>query len=315
MASDGKPRSGGSDKRSSKPPYGRGGTGSSSGSGSSGGKPRSSGGSGPRGSGPRPAHATGSRSSSGRAKQYGERGERPDRPERKVAVDAPEIPEEIEYGQLDKQVRSRLRTLSKENAEDVGRHLIMAGLLIDTDPELAYKHAQVAAARGGRVDVVREAAALTAYATGRYADALRELRTVRRLNGSSEHLALMADCERGLGRPERAIALSQDPAASSLDPVSAVELAIVVAGARVDMGDPEAALVILSRLKARDGDQEARIAEAKAGVLRALGREDEAVAIEATVPAPLAEVDDEDVIVYDTFEDAPEAATENEEGR
>lgn len=309
MASEGKPRSGGSDKRSSKPAYGRGGTGSSSGSGGSGGKPRNS-----SGSGSRPPHATGSRSSTGRAKQYGERGERPDRPERKVAIDAPEIPEEIEYGQLDKQVRSRLRTLSKENAEDVGRHLIMAGLLIDSDPELAYKHAQVAAARGGRVDVVREAAALTAYATGRYADALRELRTVRRLNGSSEHLALMADCERGLGRPERAIALSQDPAASSLDPVSAVELAIVVAGARVDMGDPEAALVILSRLNPRDGDQEARIAEAKAGVLRALGRDDEAAALEATVPAPVAAAEDEDVIVYDTFEDPPEVPIENEQG-
>ena len=46
--------------------------------------------------------------------------------------------------------------------------------------------------------------------TGRYAEALRELRTVRRLSGSSEHLPIMADCERGLGRPERALALARE---------------------------------------------------------------------------------------------------------
>jgi hypothetical protein len=196
-----------------------------------------------------------------------------------------------------------LRTLSKENAEDVGRHLIMAGNLIDTDPELAYRHAMVAAARGGRVDVVREAAAVTAYATGRYAEALREFRTVRRLSGSSEHLALMADCERGLGRPERAIALAQEPGAQTLDAAGKIELAIVVAGARSDMGDKEAALVSLKRLNTADSELRARIDEATAGILRELGRTAEADALEPAA-APADVEDDEDVIVYDTFEDA-----------
>src|SRR5699024_1724704 len=100
-------------------------------------------------------------------------------------VDAPEIPEDIVFSMLDRDARGRLRTLSKENAEIVGLHLIMAGRLIDVDPELAYKHAQEALRRGGRVDIVREAAGLTAYYTDRYAEALREFRTVRRLNGSS----------------------------------------------------------------------------------------------------------------------------------
>ena len=52
----------------------------------------------------------------------------------------------------------------------------MAGQLIDLDPEAAYQHAQAAVSRAGRVDVVREAAALTAYASGRYEEALREVR-------------------------------------------------------------------------------------------------------------------------------------------
>jgi hypothetical protein len=176
--------------------------------------------------------------------------------------------------------------------------------LLDSDPELAYLHAAVAASRGGRVDVVREAAAVTAYATGRYAEALREFRTVRRLNGSSEHLPLMADCERGLGRPERAIALSQDPGASTLTPAGKIELAIVVAGARSDMGEKEAALVSLKRLSTGDPELQARIAGATAAVLRELGRDAEADAIE---PAPIeVEEPEEDVVVYDTFEDEVE---------
>ncbi|MFP5360157.1 MAG: hypothetical protein ACLGHM_06655, partial [Actinomycetes bacterium] len=38
---------------------------------------------------------------------------------RSQSIEVPEIPEEITYSQLDKAVRARLRTLSKDNAEDV----------------------------------------------------------------------------------------------------------------------------------------------------------------------------------------------------
>ncbi len=44
----------------------------------------------------------------------------------------------------------------------------MANSWIDLIPRLLYQHAQAAVARAGRADVVREAAALTAYASGRY---------------------------------------------------------------------------------------------------------------------------------------------------
>ncbi len=55
-----------------------------------------------------------------------------------------------------------------------------------------------------RVDVVREAAALTAYASGRY-EALREVRAIRRMRGDSSLLTVEADAERGLGHPEKAV--------------------------------------------------------------------------------------------------------------
>ncbi len=212
-------------------------------------------------------------------------------------------------GDLDPGARGRLRTLSRENAEGVARHLVMAGRLIDEDPELAYEHAQAAVRRAGRVDVVREAAGLTAYRTGRYAEALRELRTVRRLNGSSEHLAVMADCERGLGRPERALALSQEAGAAELSAEGAVELALVVAGARLDLDQPDAALAVLRTpaVLAAEGELAERSARVRADVLEALGRPEEAAALRATLPED--DLDEGGVLVLDLEEDDDEVGS------
>lgn len=189
---------------------------------------------------------------------------------------APEVDPDVTFSDLDRDVRGRLRGLSKLNAEQVGLHLVMAGRLLDSDPELAYEHAAAAVRRAGRIDVVREAAGITAYRTGRYAEALRELRTVRRLNGSSEHLPLMADCERGLGRPDRALALAATPEVESLDAEGRIELAIVVSGARLDLNEPDAALATLNGLTSKDRVTAARIAQARSSALEALGRDDEA---------------------------------------
>jgi hypothetical protein len=215
------------------------------------------------------------------------------------------------FSDLDREVRARLRTLSKENAENVGLHLVMAGRLLDTDPELAYEHAQAAVQRAGRVDVVREAAGLAAYRTGRFAEALRELRTVRRLNGSSEHLAVMADCERGLGRPERALALADSPEAAELPADVQIELAMVVSGARLDLGEPEAAVAVLASpaVRAATGPVAARVAQARATALVAAGRPEAAAAeLAAFSPDQLAQAagdvaDDEDDIVAFDLED------------
>ncbi len=216
-------------------------------------------------------------------------------------VQAPILPEDVVASDLDRVARGRLRTLSKDNADGVARHLVMAGRLIDEDPELAYAHAQAAVRRAGRVDVVREAAGLTAYRTGRFAESLRELRTVRRLNGSSEHLAVMADCERGLGRPERALALAQEDGAGELSPAGAVELALVVAGARLDLAQPEAALAVLQVpvVLEAGGELAHRVAQVRADVLDVLGRTDEATALREAFP----EDDDEEIVVVDLSED------------
>lgn len=225
------------------------------------------------------------------------------------ADSAPAVDEDVSPADLDRVARGRLRTLSKDNAEGVAKHLVMAGRLLDSDPERAYEHAQAAVRRAGRVDVVREAAGLAAYRTGRYAEALRELRTARRLNGSDDHIPVMADCERGLGRPERALALGQEHHGTLAPPVQ-VELAIVVSGARCDLQEPDAALSVLSAVKPTSQDQGWRIDEARAQALAALGRHSEAEEILANLPPEYTTVDADHVEVVDLTELAPEGEVE-----
>lgn len=208
------------------------------------------------------------------------RAERPDdgRPRKQIPF-APEPPEDVTADLLDRETRAELRTLPPTLADDVARHLVMAGRLLDEDPDTAYQHAAKAQALASRVAVAREALGLAAYATGRWAQALSELRAARRMSGSDGNLPVMADCERGLGRPERALALAGSPEAARLDPAAKAEMRIVAAGARLDLGQPDAAVLTLQvpDLKARPPQPwTARLRYAYAEALLAAGREDEA---------------------------------------
>ena len=159
--------------------------------------------------------------------------------------DDPEIPEGVVARDLPGEARVELKTLSKDNAEWVAQHLVMVSRLIESDPELAHRHALSAARRAGRIGVVRETLAITAYATGDFALALRELRTYRRISGSNDQLPLMVDSERGVGRPDRALELGRSVEKASLPADVQVSLAIAMSGARLDLEQPEAALAEL----------------------------------------------------------------------
>jgi tetratricopeptide (TPR) repeat protein len=175
----------------------------------------------------------------------GVRNVRPPETRREPRVVGPPIPDDITGQELAPEVRKELSSLSKERAEFVARHLVMAGQLLDEEPETAYQHAVAARARGARLGVAREANAIAAYRTGRYDEALAEFRALRRITGSNEYWPAMADCERGLGRPQRAIEMGGAPEAATLDAAGRAELRLVVAGARRDLGQYEAALVTL----------------------------------------------------------------------
>lgn len=213
-----------------------------------------------------------------RREELGKRVYDPRREERRQAARVP-LPDDVAPRMLDGEVRAELRPLSKDTAELVARHLVMTGRLLDDEPERALSHARAARALVGRVGSVREACGLAAYRAGEWTEALAELRAARRITGSASHLAVLADCERALGRPERALAMRDDPAVASLEQLERVELVIVLAGARRDLGQVDAAVLQLqepARRTKRSRPWAARLWYAYADALLAAGRPEDA---------------------------------------
>ncbi|MGI9125644.1 MAG: tetratricopeptide repeat protein [Mycobacterium sp.] len=192
----------------------------------------------------------------------------------------PAIPASVEAKQLAPDIRAELFTLDKATADTVARHLVAAGELIDEDPQAALAHAQAARTRSGRIAAIREAVGVAAYHCGDWAQALAEFRAARRMGSKSQLLPLIADCERGVGRPERAVELARSAEAAALTGDDADELRIVAAGARADMGQLEQALAVLSSPApdpSRTGSTAARLFYAYAETLLALDRTAEAL--------------------------------------
>ena len=202
----------------------------------------------------------------------------PRREERRKATRVA-LPEDVDAQMLHGDARRELRSLSKETADLVARHLVVTGQLLDDDPEQGLAHARAARALAGRIGVVREAVGLAAYAAGQWSEALSELRAARRITGRPEHLAVLADCERALGRPERALGYADDPDVPGLPQDERVELVIVLAGARADLGQRDAAVLILQEPAKRTAASRpwaVRLWYAYADALLGAGREAEA---------------------------------------
>lgn len=193
---------------------------------------------------------------------------------------APRLSADTEAKQLAPEVRRELVTLDKATADYVARHLVAAGSLLDEDPETALAHARAARNRASRIAAVREAVGIVAYHCGDWAQALAELRAARRMGSKSPLLPIIADCERGVGRPERAIELARSAEAAALTGDDADEMRIVAAGARSDLGQFQQALSILSTPQldpTSTGQTAARLFYAYAETLLALKRGDEAL--------------------------------------
>src|SRR5699024_7167559 len=188
----------------------------------------------------------------------------------------PRIPEGVDPKDLDPQVRQELRSLSRDNADMVAKHLIMAATLLDENTEKALEHARAAKDRAGRVAVARETNGIAAYHAGEWKEAISELRAARRMQGGPGLIAVLADAERALGRPEKALGgagqrMRVGPSLTGgvadaerargrtekalggageyrpeeLDPDTCVELAMVVAVAYQDLDRHEEAIVAL----------------------------------------------------------------------
>ena len=198
-----------------------------------------------------------------------------------AVYDGPDLPVEVTGAELDHSVAAQLKGLPEKLANRVARHLVVAGNLIDSDPELAYQHALAARARASRIAVVREATGETAYASGHYAEALAELRAAKRMNGATAYLPIMADCHRALGKPQEALKLAKSPGVANFGPEAKAEMTIVEAGARRDLGQLDAALRTLELAPLMSKSRSpwvVRLRYAYADTLAAAGREQDALA-------------------------------------
>ena len=187
------------------------------------------------------------------------------------------IPDSITADQLDPEALAELRTLPGDLASVVARLLVATS--VTDDPQRAYQYAKKARSLAARVGVVRETAAIAAYQAGDWTTALAELRAARRLTGRDSYLPLMADCERALGRLDRALDIVTGPDARSADHHTKLELRIVESGIRLDQGLPDAAVVALQGpelTSERIRPEYARLYYAYAEALLQAGREDEA---------------------------------------
>ena len=157
---------------------------------------------------------------------------------------------------------------------------------------------------------MREAVGEAAYAAGEYAEALAELRAAKRMNGVQDYVAIMADCERALGRPDRALALVRNAPKEKLVARAAggadhrggrcparprrarrraahpgdlallsksrepwvARLRYAYADALLDAGRPQDALTWFHRTEAVDGDQNTDAAERAAALEKSLER-------------------------------------------
>jgi hypothetical protein len=102
-----------------------------------------------------------------------------------------------------------LRALSPEKAEVVGKELVMVIRFLDeaSNESLAsaFRYAKSAAARAGRVGVVREFEGKVALKQGKYQEAKTALRAAHRILGEDSILIDIAAAELGLERPTKAL--------------------------------------------------------------------------------------------------------------
>ncbi|OZG50075.1 hypothetical protein [Bombiscardovia coagulans] len=233
----------------------------------------------------------------------------------------PKMPKGLEWSMLSKDDKERLRGLSKEHAENIGLHILAAYALEETEPDRALAHAQWVARQASRVDIARETLALIAYRQGEYKLALREFRTAFRMNGYLDYLPFIADCERGLGHPKKAIEEATSEEGRALRGESKAEMFLVYAGALADLGLLDQAVETVRQLanaKGLSGDYRMRAIQAEQNFLDQAGRNDESHSLDSVLDKLEAEYADEDdensdveIIIDNDLEHATYSMLEN----
>ena len=92
-----------------------------------------------------------------------------------------------------------------------------------------------------RATAIRELLGLSAYRAGLWQEALRELRTFRRLAGDTTHMAVEMDALRALGKPDEVHKTWHELQRLGSSPAGIKEARVVYGAFLLDQGDPRAA--------------------------------------------------------------------------
>jgi tetratricopeptide (TPR) repeat protein len=226
------------------------------------------------------------------------------------------MPAGMEWSMLSKDEKIRLRSLSKEHAENIGLHMLAAYSLEESEPEQALEHAQWVARQASRIDIARETLAFISYRAGDYKTALKEFRTARRMNGQIDYLPFIADCERGLGHPQKAIDIALSDDAKDLEGDSKAEMLLVFAGAYSDLGQIDQAIKIvdmLSKSKGVSGGYRMRAVQAEQNFLDQAGRHEDSLTLDSELDrleeayADADEEDEEEPVIDNDLEEVPDS--------
>jgi len=147
------------------------------------------------------------------------------------------------------EVLDELRQTVRPNSfDDTARALAKAVVaLADDDGEAAVGAARVAKRAAPRSAAAREVLGMALYRVGEFRAARTELAAAQRISGGVDLTAVLADIERALGRPERAIELFETLDRGRMEPDTAAELLLVAASAYGDLGQPAAGVALIRR--------------------------------------------------------------------
>jgi tetratricopeptide (TPR) repeat protein len=142
------------------------------------------------------------------------------------------------------------QTAKPGRAEEAAKHVERAmDLLEDGQPERAADEADRAKAIAPRSPSVREILGLAWYAAEQWRRALSEMQAYRRMSGRLDENHVIADCQRALGHPERAVQEAEEALDGAVSDEVRAECAVVGASALADLGRLEEALGLLRRIR------------------------------------------------------------------
>lgn len=111
--------------------------------------------------------------------------------------------------------------------------------------DAALRAAQAAKDLAPRSGSAREVLGIALYRTGRFREALRELQAYRRISGRADQNHLIADSQRALGAPLKAVEAARDALRGRVPDEARAEAAVVGASTLADLGRYEEALSML----------------------------------------------------------------------